>query len=214
MVALGKEYNGYMCNVAYIYLLSSILQKINVKHKIYILAIILTCCQTKDNKDVILQFKQAEIEEESIDKFLSEDLTATFSDLEEKMNYDDFISNYQFTQEYEPWNEVVSIRQLNDSTIQAYVLEYSKLLYLFNIDTIGYQYTYILSDGKIKSIYGDKIPHSDFNYQKADSLYSQKLADLMAWMMLHYPDNYEKIEELSSESAQIILKMAEEKYGR
>ncbi|MEQ9288886.1 MAG: hypothetical protein RIG77_18330 [Cyclobacteriaceae bacterium] len=146
-----------------------------------------------------------------LDNLLANDAITTFSDNSDTITKEDILLNHEFNQSYQPWNEIKTIKELNDSTIEIHVLETNKLITLFNIDTIGYQYRFTLTNSMISRIEMDTIPNSGYAYRMADSLYNLRLTELFDWISLIYPEKYEQIGEFNSESGKLILELAEEK---
>ncbi len=146
-----------------------------------------------------------------LSNMLTEDAVAVFSDSPDALTKEDILLNHEFNQAYQPWKEIQYIKELNDSTVELQALETNKLLSIFKIDTIGYQYRFTLINSAITKIEMDTIANSEFNYRAVDSLYNLRLTELFDWISLVYPDKYEHIGELSSESSRLILELAEEK---
>ncbi|MEQ9288689.1 MAG: hypothetical protein RIG77_17340 [Cyclobacteriaceae bacterium] len=142
---------------------------------------------------------------------LADNVIVTFSDATDTLSKEDLLLNHEFNSSYNPWNEIISIAELNDSTVEVQALETNELLSYWELDTVGYLTRYTLSNHKISGILMDTIPNSEFQYRKTDSLYNLRLAELFDWMSLMYPDEYEQIGELTSESSKLILQMAKEK---
>ena len=182
------------------------------KNRIFLLCFLISC--TTSNRELVLEYKNAEITGSSIEELLSEDVTGHFSDTDQIVQRSDIILNHEFNSEYNPWHKVISIKELNETVVELVVLETNELLQIFSIDTLSYLYRYTISDERIAKIYMDTVPDAGYDYRLIDSLYQAKLSDLFEWIKSNAPEEYEKIAPMNSESASIILSMARMKYGR
>ena len=163
--------------------------------------------------EIVRTYKSLEVDGSAseLSNLLTNNAIATFSDSSDTLAKEELLLNHVFNQSYQPWIEIIAVTELNDSTVELHVLETNKLLSVFNIDTIGYQYTYTVNNSLISQIEMDTIPNSGYDYRTADSLYNLRLTELFDWISLVYPEKYEQIGELNSESSKLILELAEEK---
>jgi|TARA_Y100000114_G_scaffold103250_1_gene96357 hypothetical protein len=184
-------------------------------NKYFILALLVFClsCEQKSNLEIAEQFKKMEIEKTTsgLSRLLTEDAIAYTPHTTDTLTKKDILLNHEFNSSYNPWNKIISITELNDSIVEVQALETNDLLTLWELDTIGYLSRYTFSDSQISRIETDTIPNANFEYQKLDSIYNLRLAELFDWISLMYPEEYERIGELNSESSKLILQMAKEK---
>ncbi len=170
-------------------------------------------CYQRANTEIVMDYKNAQMSGSSneLSNLLSDNVVAVFSDIQDTLIKKDILFNHEFHQPYQPWYEITSIREVNDSTVEIHSLETNELLSSFEIDTIGYLYRYTLSNSLISKIEMDTIANSDFDYRTVDSLYNLRLAELFDWASLVYPKKYKRIRELTAESSKLILELAREK---
>lgn len=108
------------------------------------ISISLISCTTKTNMEIVLSFKNAEIDGSTSDyaDHLHEHAIALFTFGKDTMRKKDLILNREFNQPFEPWSKIMVSKDINDSTIELSVLETSNLHRLFGIDTLAYLFRY------------------------------------------------------------------------
>ena len=123
----------------------------------------------------------------------------------------DIMLNSVFSVPFNPSYELLRIDEVDEFTVLLEVLETDDLKEALRIDSIRYKYTYKLKDSKIYSIIVDTLPNMDYNYQQLETEYAEKMNELMDYISLNYPNEYQKIEDLDEDASQIIIKRAREK---
>ncbi|MEM6525460.1 MAG: hypothetical protein AAGF85_09430 [Bacteroidota bacterium] len=174
--------------------------------------ILTTCSSAQSNTEIVQKYMRLEMggSTDELAELLTDDLVVVFEDGVE-MDKQSVSSNHDFNIPYNPWNKIIFLEELNDSTIKIHALETNELNQIFKIDTIAYAHQFTLTDSRISKIEIGIIPNSGYNYGASDSIYNSKLAELFDWMSLVYPKEFEQIDGLNSKSAEIILKKAKEK---
>ncbi|MEO9802947.1 MAG: hypothetical protein ABJF04_06855 [Reichenbachiella sp.] len=167
-------------------------------------------CNQLTNKEVVIKFNEAAMKG-SLDEYssyLDEDVVCIFKDINDSIYKKDIVSNHSFYQPYGPWNSITSLIQPNDSTVEIQVLEYDKLQAIFELDTIAYLYRYNISNSLIMRIEMEGILELQNEYQIIDSIYNKNLSELIDWIALHYPKEYDQLSSMDSNSSKTILELA------
>ena len=143
-------------------------------------------------------------------ELVTDDLVVEFGDGAE-MDRQSMLSNHNFNIPYNSWNKVISLEEINDSTVLIHALETNELNRVFNIDTIAYAHQFTFKNSLISKIEIGIIPNAGYNYREADSIYNANLAELFDWMSLVYPEEFEQLDGLDSTTSSIILRRAKER---
>ena len=146
--------------------------------------------------------------------FLDSSVKVVFVGSTDTFSRQDVILNSAFSAPFNPHYELLEIDEVDNSTVLLKTLETDDLKEALGIGGINYQYTYKLEDSKIYNIVVDTLSNMDYSYRQTETEYIEKIDELMKYISLNYPVEYQRIEDLNKEASQIMIKRAREKYGR
>ena len=164
----------------------------------------------------MLNYRNAEANGDTVqmNAILEPSVKVDFTGSTDTFSRRDIVLNSVFNLPLNPSYEIVRIDEIDDSTVLLEILETDDLKEVLGIDSVRYKYTYKLKDSRIHSIVVDTLPNMDYNYQQLETEYAEKMDELMDYISLNYPKEYQEIENLDKEASQIMIIRAREKYGR
>ena len=182
---------------------------------LFVLCIMIVSACNTPNKDIVLEYRDAEIKGDTakMSLYLNSSVEVVFSGTSDTLSRDDIILNALFSLPLNPRCETVEIHEIDKSIVLFETLETDELKEILGVRRVGYEYTYKLSHSKICKITVDTLSDADYNYLQVEAEYVEKMNELMKYISSNYPTEYEKIENLDEEAAQIMIHRAKERYG-